>query len=116
MIEKAGATKDLSYYRRALADELETIAENVEEGDRNHQLFLSACNVFGLVKARLASRPDAEDALLSAADASGYADDDVLVQGIERQTVAFIAKPFANHELLHAVRNALDRVAEAPNH
>lgn len=46
---------------------------------------------------------------------SGYADDDVLVQGIERQTVAFIAKPFANHELLHAVRNALDRVADAEN-
>ncbi len=40
---------------------------------------------------------------------SGYADDDVLLQGIEGQTVAFLAKPFANHELLHAVRQALDR-------
>lgn len=40
---------------------------------------------------------------------SGYADDDVLMEGLERQAVNFVAKPFSRAELLRMVRRTLDR-------
>lgn len=43
---------------------------------------------------------------------SGYADDDLLMQGLERHALNFVAKPFTSAELLRAIRRALEgRVA-----
>ena len=39
---------------------------------------------------------------------SGYADDDLLMEGLERHAINFVSKPFTRSELLQAVRRALD--------
>lgn len=41
---------------------------------------------------------------------SGYADDDVLMDGLERQNIHFVAKPFTRAELLGELRRALEVV------
>jgi PAS domain S-box-containing protein len=43
---------------------------------------------------------------------SGYADDDVLMQGLATHTLHLVAKPFSADEMLNALRRALD---EAPD-
>ncbi len=39
---------------------------------------------------------------------SGYADDDLLMKGLERHALNFVAKPFTSAELLRAIRRALE--------
>lgn len=101
MLKRAG-------YRVTAAESAARALELFESGEVDPELLLTDVvmpAVSGPVLAAklLQLRPE-----LRVLYMSGYADDDVLMEGLERHAINFVAKPFSSADLLGAIRRALE--------